>query len=885
MGEIFERPVPPHALRWTGERLTTETSGQTEIEHLHRYFFARSLCRGLDVLDVASGEGYGAAMLAQVARSVVGVELAEDAVAHARAAYPGPNLRYLAGDARSLPLRDASVDAVVSFETIEHFYEHDAFLAEIRRVLRPGGLLVISSPERDVYSPAGSAPNPYHARELTRAEFGTLLHRHFPHVDLYAQRPMLGSAVMPEAPPAAGAQPLVTFERRDQRLFEASTGLPRPIYLVALASDAPLRRTGGSLYIETGGVEAIFNRLAAADAAERRLAEEAGQVRQMRAELGRHDERRLAQEAEAQDCRRELARRAEEVAALERERAALERRLDLAGRELSADRRAREALQSALRETGEELAAARGLAEALQNSVSWRLTGPLRGFLERHPGALHRLQAVTTRHPRTLDLAMRSARGAWRLATLRPFRGGGAAPPALPVPTAAPISLPFAAPPRQVTFDPRPLPPPAAPHPEALPAGGGRRGLLLGHVLPYPPRAGNEYRIHRLLAWLAGQGWDMTLLLVPLPGEEPPAARRAELAAVYPNLVICQHDGTVWHRLPGGEALLEPLRGRRPRAMAALLQEDDAGGQSRLLGHERTFCPDVAADLLCHLQQELRAELLIGEYVFMTRAFPLLQPRPLTLVDTHDVFSSKAGKVVRFGVRDTLSLTPEEEASLLRRADGVLAIQPEEAAEIERLVPGRAVLSVGVDIPAAGGLRAPVAAPVAILVASANAMNLQGLQSFLDLAWPLVRREVPEAELHVVGSVGEGLLDPPDGVRLLGRVERLDLAYAAARVAINPAVAGTGLKIKTVEALGFRLPVVTWPTGAEGIPAEARPFCHVAGNWFTFARALIRLLTDDAAAEAILRENDTLARAFSPDIVYEPLRRFLGRRDGTSGPT
>ena len=192
MGEIFERTAPPVALPWTGERLTTLTSGQVEIEHLHRYFFARALCRGLDVLDIAAGEGYGSALLAQVARSVTGVEIAPETVAHAREAYKKPNLTFLEGDARQIPCPDASFDAIVSFETLEHFYEHDHFMTELRRVLRPGGFVIMSSPERDVYSPAGSAPNPHHVHELTHDEFAALLHQHFGHVTLYAPAPAAG---------------------------------------------------------------------------------------------------------------------------------------------------------------------------------------------------------------------------------------------------------------------------------------------------------------------------------------------------------------------------------------------------------------------------------------------------------------------------------------------------------------------------------------------------------------------------------------------------------------------------------------------------------------------------------------------------------------------
>jgi ubiquinone/menaquinone biosynthesis C-methylase UbiE len=128
-----------------------------QIEHFHRYLFARSLVSGPDVLDVASGEGYGSALLAQVARSVVGVECSGPTVHGAVGNFVQSNLWYLRAAARALPLADACVDAVVSFETIEYFDRQDDFLREVRRVLRPDGRFIVSTPDRDVYSPAGRA--------------------------------------------------------------------------------------------------------------------------------------------------------------------------------------------------------------------------------------------------------------------------------------------------------------------------------------------------------------------------------------------------------------------------------------------------------------------------------------------------------------------------------------------------------------------------------------------------------------------------------------------------------------------------------------------------------------------------------------------------------
>ncbi|MBV8834528.1 MAG: class I SAM-dependent methyltransferase, partial [Acidobacteriaceae bacterium] len=136
MGELFWLKKPSTPLPFTGERFTSAESGQIEIEHVHRYVLARHFCRGKDVLDIASGEGYGSALLAQVARSVIGVDVADEAIAHAAHNYGCERLSFRLGAAEQLPLADASVDVVVSFETLEHFYAHGQFLAEIRRVLR-----------------------------------------------------------------------------------------------------------------------------------------------------------------------------------------------------------------------------------------------------------------------------------------------------------------------------------------------------------------------------------------------------------------------------------------------------------------------------------------------------------------------------------------------------------------------------------------------------------------------------------------------------------------------------------------------------------------------------------------------------------------------------
>ena len=285
MSELFERVTPAQPLEWTGERLTTDAIGQVEVEHLHRYFLARHLARDLDVLDIASGEGYGSALLAQTARSVVGVEVDLRAVEHARISYVARNLRFEQGSAQAIPLEDQSVDVVVSFETIEHFYEQEKFISEVRRVLRPSGVFVVSSPNRDVYSGSSNMSNPYHVRELSRSEFEVALRNNFSHVRFLCQRPIIGSVIVREIGSETRSESL-TFERRGNDRFESSTGFDRPLYYLSIASNSDFPLLPDSFYFERGGVDDVVVTLPALRAT---LADRDGQIEQLQARVAQYD--------------------------------------------------------------------------------------------------------------------------------------------------------------------------------------------------------------------------------------------------------------------------------------------------------------------------------------------------------------------------------------------------------------------------------------------------------------------------------------------------------------------------------------------------------------------------------------------------------------------
>jgi len=222
--------------QFTGERYLPGVVGEIAYEHCHRYAFARRFVAGRRVLDAACGEGYGSALLADAARNVVGVDIDANVVADASRRYgTSANLQFQTASVTKLPLADASVDAVVSFETIEHLEAGDqpAMLAEFARVLAPGGILILSSPNRPEYSDARGYANPFHRSELDRDELAARLDPAFPARRWFGQRRYLGSAIRAEA----GNDRYEALSGSAARVQRAAP--PTPLYFIVIAAREP----------------------------------------------------------------------------------------------------------------------------------------------------------------------------------------------------------------------------------------------------------------------------------------------------------------------------------------------------------------------------------------------------------------------------------------------------------------------------------------------------------------------------------------------------------------------------------------------------------------------------------------------------------------------
>lgn len=161
-------------------------------QHLERYRWVAPLLRGLRVADAACGTGYGSSMLANSGtKSVVGYDLSDETIREAAATFQGDRLDFRVADVTRLPVASGEFDAYVSFETLEHVPEPGALLSEARRVLRPGGTFICSTPNREMTNPGldlrGKPYNRHHFREYLPDEFLDELRPHFSSVELWCQ--------------------------------------------------------------------------------------------------------------------------------------------------------------------------------------------------------------------------------------------------------------------------------------------------------------------------------------------------------------------------------------------------------------------------------------------------------------------------------------------------------------------------------------------------------------------------------------------------------------------------------------------------------------------------------------------------------------------------
>lgn len=332
-----------------GRFVPDEMRGElVEAEHLLRYWAAASLAPGRRVLDAGCGVGYGAALIAEHgARSVDAVDVAEAVVEAARARFEDA-AGFAVADVRALPFPDDSFDLVVCFEVIEHIEEQPRAFAEFHRVLAPGGVLAVSSPNRDVYVPG----NPHHVHEYLPAELEAELRACWSEVTLMRQHSFLATTLFSDEAVVA-AEGASVQGANVRKLKGRQPG--DEVYTVALASDRPLPAVRDTVVLTSmadvrGWLERFRDQQAVLSAQADTLADLAHSI------------------ADRDDL---LARLAEAETALQ-ERPAILAQLE-----------ASESAQQRLAEELEKLRPRARHADVIEASLSWRLTKPLRSVKQR----------------------------------------------------------------------------------------------------------------------------------------------------------------------------------------------------------------------------------------------------------------------------------------------------------------------------------------------------------------------------------------------------------------------------------------------------------------------------------------------------------------------
>lgn len=228
--------------KWTGERLETNIFTRDTIDHLHRYSMVLNYIENKTVLDIASGEGYGTHLLSKKAKFIYGVDIDETTINKAKEKYKKENLKYLIGNTNSIPLENNSVDVVVSFETIEHHDKHNEMITEIKRVLKPNGILIISTPDKYFYSDKRNFKNSFHIKELYKDEFVNLISAFFDKIQILNQMYISGNSLI------INDEQKQNLELVSGDFTQINTLEKEALYLIAIASDVDFSHQNISIF-------------------------------------------------------------------------------------------------------------------------------------------------------------------------------------------------------------------------------------------------------------------------------------------------------------------------------------------------------------------------------------------------------------------------------------------------------------------------------------------------------------------------------------------------------------------------------------------------------------------------------------------------------------
>lgn len=403
------------------------------------------------------------------------------------------------------------------------------------------------------------------------------------------------------------------------------------------------------------------------------------------------------------------------------------------------------------------------------------------------------------------------------------------------------------------------------------------RILLVTDIRFWRRGSGGPNRVERLYRFLTEKYPETRALLVSSLAKTD----AEQFRSLYGHALLHGYgeagEPTKWSQKPYAvlDALGKPWRWLQRRL--------DQSGRRRSIGlarrdHQRQFK---------HAIEQIQPDVVIVVRLRLTHLIrsvaPAMRARFAVWCDTIDIEHQRNMNLATLGLK-WANVSLEEEVDLYRAYDGLIAIQDQEAADIRKMVPGIPVITVrhAEDIKE---LPPPEQPPVVIgYIAKNNRQNAMAMIDFIQAGWTSFQAtRVGNVVLHIAGDVSEtirtGLSETPAGVIFRGRVPELEAFYRDCDVVVNPIAAGSGLKIKNVEALCHGKPLVTTAAGAIGLEDGAAEAFVVAATAADMFDPLARLVDDASARQELAQRALAYARrAFAPDVVYRPLAQVIESR-------
>jgi glycosyltransferase involved in cell wall biosynthesis/SAM-dependent methyltransferase len=846
-------------LEWSGERYVPWLEDAAMgYEYLHRYAYAAQLVRGKRVLDLGCREGHGSYLLARAGESVVGIDVDENSVQYARSKYIKHNLEFKVGSITEVPGTHL-FDVVVCFEALGHVEDHHRLLTEVKRLLTPDGVFIVSSPNKRVYSDELQFNNPFHVHEHYFDEFKKLLEKYFRNVKFFGQRIFCNSSIWPVFADEGSKVVEYVIDRNRKEFVFVENDKRIPLYFIALASDTDreIEETGSALIdVSDAFLKQKDGQIAAHAREQERLGQEVAHLQltiqtqqELLAEKDQHahelaeDRDRLMPKMTALRANLEAQRQAlvvkdQEVAQLKAEREGLiqdvahfqsvvrarEQTLtqlqstlqetrtqkDKEIAELAAERvTERERLSQKVFELQEALETRQQYITAIEDSLAWMLLTKYRRLRDNiFPAGTRRHKVYSS----IKDFCKRLAQG--RVLAPRPNGADpfGSANNGVEGGTdTAQSSLPLATTPLPVLENVLPLelrqPPPE--HPVTV--------LFLSHWIPAMDRASGALRTFTILQLLREKGYNMVF--------------------------GADHEKLEHIRLFGSEAEL----GRYEMMLEGLGIKVFYGFQSIIRhlnekGHKYHFV------VLSH--PEIAYRYLPGARAYAIHAKSIYDPVDLHWLRLEREAGIKDDDAVRLKSQDYRRV----ERFNARAADIVFAITDDEKTEILKEVPD-AKVEVIPNIHACVDHAKPLAGRKNLLFIGHyfHNPNEDAVWYFVTEIFPLIRQQLPGVVFHLVGS------HITEKVRSLASRDVIAVGYVpdvspyldSCRVFVAPLRYGAGMKGKIGHSMSFGLPVVTTSVGAEGMKLTDGKNVLIADSPAAFARAVVRLYTDDLLWEQI----------------------------------